>query len=56
MLDDFSVSATALRESGQGNVTSLNPFGMLLIGIWGTIRKLHTEKLHDLYFSPVVLG
>jgi hypothetical protein len=36
MLDDFSVSTSGLRESGQGNVTSQNPFGMLLIRIWGT--------------------
>jgi hypothetical protein len=53
MSDDCSVNATALRESGQGNVTSQNPFGLLLVRIWGAV---HIEKLHDLYFSPVVSG
>jgi hypothetical protein len=55
MSDDFSVSASVLREIVQGNLTSQIPFGLLLIGIWET-KKLHTEKLHDLYFSPVVSG
>jgi len=39
MSDDFSVSASALRESGQGNVTSQIQFGLLSIGIWGIVKN-----------------
>jgi len=55
MSDNFSVSANALREVLKVMATSQNPFGIINQNR-GDCRKLHTEKLHDFYFSPVVSG
>jgi hypothetical protein len=50
MSDDFSVNASALREVVTKSVWNVINKNM------GDCRKLHTEKLYDLYFSPAVSG